>query len=1023
MPGDTHARYRPGKRSLRPAVLRLAFWQLRRTWFLLLFITLGMIAAVAIACAIPLLSDVMLTAGMRQTLQATPDSADIELNTQTQKISTSIVKDIQDQFGALFHHYAGNIIRSEQFAIPSGNFSLSPDQNHTVLTVYGTSIQQAVAHLGPIQGRLAHVTSNPTKELEVMLTPDTARALKVKVGSTFNLASSYLVNVTIGGTPVLQQHTSIISARVVGLFTVRPANAAYWHGQDFSPIRLAVEGAAPLSHYTLLVPDNALLAFFDQLSAFYHTDAIQTVDYGGGYNLIWHYHLDSSHLTINGLDALIDQLAGIQSTNDSLYGYLEDGGPIDVTPSFPYLLRVELASPIFSSNDNPSILEQFRSRIAVARIPVGVFTILILALILFFVSLMTTVLIDRQTDTVVLLRSRGASSGQVFGALLLQSVVLGIIALVIGLPLAVYAVFLLAQRMLLPAQLDALNIITSNPLQAALGTSWYALAIVFVALFTMSLSLFFAARMNILSMRREASRSNKRPLWQRLNLDVIAGVIALVGYGLSLYVTSVGAVLQGDAQVLIASPLAIIAPFFLIVGCMFLFLRIFPWLLQLGARLAARGRGAVSLLALAQIARSPRQSLRRTLLLALAIAFALFTLVYSATQAQHIQEIVTYQTGADFSAQLSYAGTAPAPLLKQYGSISGVISTSVGYIDHNEEGTANLPLELRAVDAASFGSTVIWPSQAAFLQARPLLAQLVSLRQSSAMSTVVPAIVDQTTSNKLLLHIGSPFTVRGNSAPGIIHYFVVGVVDHIPTINDRIAPGNGKVPMTIGGILVDYQSYANVYKNAKELKGLAPPDINQVWLHTRDDAISLASVRAALKNSQYHYTQLVDRRLLLATLQSDPLYLILDGVLIIGTVTALLLALIGDLLGSWLNARTHLLSFVTLRALGTTSRQVTNMLTWEQAIVYITGLLLGGGFGILLATSVIPVLTFTDLNSNLSNEQLFALQSALATQLVVPPSFPLVLLVLVSIYVIALTIMVRIVSRPALSSTLRLDED
>jgi len=185
----------------------------------------------------------------------------------------------------------------------------------------------------------------------------------------------------------------------------------------------------------------------------------------------------------------------------------------------------------------------------------------------------------------------------------------------------------------------------------------------------------------------------------------------------------------------------------------------------------------------------------------------------------------------------------------------------------------------------------------------------------------------------------------------------------------------------------------------------------------------LTSVRSALKNTKYHYTQLVDRRLLLATLQSDPLYLILDGVLIIGTVTALLLALIGDLLASWLSARTHLLSFVTLRALGTTSRQVTNMLTWEQAVVYITGFLLGGGFGTLLATSVIPVLTFTDLNSNLSNEQLFALQSALGTQLVVPPSLPLVLLILVSIYVIALTIMVRVVSRPALSQALRLDED
>ena len=144
-------------------------------------------------------------------------------------------------------------------------------------------------------------------------------------------------------------------------------------------------------------------------------------------------------------------------------------------------------------------------------------------------------LVDWQADTIAVLRSRGGSPGQIFGALLLQGVGLGIIALGIGLPVAGWSVLLLAQRMLPASELDALNIITSNPLQAVWGTIWYALAVVLAALFTMSLSFFFAARMNVLSLRREASRSNKRPLWQRFNLDVIAGAIALFGYGISLW--------------------------------------------------------------------------------------------------------------------------------------------------------------------------------------------------------------------------------------------------------------------------------------------------------------------------------------------------------------------------------------------------------------------------------------------------------------------------------------------------------
>src|SRR6266702_1325327 len=84
-------------RLLRPAFTTLAFWQLRRTWFLLLFITLGMVAAIVIASAIPLLSNVMMTAGFRNTLRATPDSADIQLLTQANGISTPVVQKIHNQ--------------------------------------------------------------------------------------------------------------------------------------------------------------------------------------------------------------------------------------------------------------------------------------------------------------------------------------------------------------------------------------------------------------------------------------------------------------------------------------------------------------------------------------------------------------------------------------------------------------------------------------------------------------------------------------------------------------------------------------------------------------------------------------------------------------------------------------------------------------------------------------------------------------------------------------------------------------
>src|SRR5205085_4754102 len=121
------------------------------------------------------------------------------------------------------------------------------------------------------------------------------------------------------------------------------------------------------------------------------------------------------------------------------------------------------------------------------------------------------------------------------------------------------------------------------------------------------------------------------------------------------------------------------------------------------------------------------------------------------------------------------------------------------------------------------------------------------------------------------------------------------------------------------------------------------PLLNQVWLHTKSDPASLESIRAVLNASSSHLMHVIDRYLLLATLQGDPLYLILMGVLEIGTISALLLALVGDILASWVSARTRIVSFASLRAIGATSRQIAFVFLSEQVVVYITGLILGVG--------------------------------------------------------------------------------
>lgn len=1022
-------------------LLTLASWQVRRTWFLLLCLTFGLLAAVMIACSLPLLSEVLTTAGLRSTLRATPASSAMELNVITTGLSTPVVQSLTHQFDPLFEQALGPLLTAKPLALTSPDFSFFPARPRTDLTIYATALPQAAPHLHLLQGRLAHLTSQPERELEVLLTPQTAHHLGIQVGSAIPLELHYLV---VASDRLSQQDSSLVTARVVGLFEVPPPQVTYWHGQDFLP--LLPETALDSSHDTLLVTDSALLALYDQLRTRVQTDALHPTDQSS-YALSWYYQLDSAQLNSPDLDALIDRLAALQSSIQQQYGSLGTDAAPSNPRSSPYLIRVDLASSLLSSNGTPGSLEEFRDRIAVARLPAGVFTLLTLALLLGFVSLLTTMLVDHQVGTLALVRSRGASRHSLFVAFFLPVFGLALLGLLLGLPLAAWIVVALAERMLPQALRDSLNLITSHPFQAVLGTLGYALAIIGAALLTMSGLLLGAVRQDVLALRRETTRSTKRPLWQRLQLDLIAGISGLVAYGLALYVTSLGPELQGAGQVLLATPVKLLAPFCFLVGCVFLSLRLFPILLHLLARFAARRRGAVALLALAQLARAPRQAWRRTLVLALALALALFTQVFSATQAQHIQDLVAASTGADFSGTLpayydfGYSGPpsqlpaiipAPTPLLAQFQSIKGVHSASVGFSDLGVSGTAGLAINVQAVEVASFARTVIWSSPAAFQTARPLLAQLLARRTTSATDVAIPAIIDQTMSQRLRLPVGATFTITlTHLAPGQLEYVVVGVLDRIPTIPPLVLPADrAEAPRVLGGVLVDYQTFVNAYVSALQTEVQThtldttpvPPSLNRVWLHTQDDPTSLANVRSTLTQPQWQVSSLVDRRALLADLQTDPLVLELEGLLLLGSVTALLLALCGDLLAAWESARTRWRSFAALRALGTTPRQVAGIFLWEQSLVYLTGALLGSALGIFLSASVIPSLTLTDLNANLDPEQFFALQSALPTPIVVSPALPLVGLLLVGLYLGALVIMVQAVVRPTLSRVLRGDE-
>ncbi|HLH61976.1 MAG TPA: FtsX-like permease family protein [Ktedonobacteraceae bacterium] len=981
-----------------PSMVTLALWQLRQTWRLLLIVGAGMIAAVILVCAVPLYSQVVMSAGLRDALNASPIASAITVTSSAPLVSQQAIRQVQQQLNQEMQSNLGQFINgAPQVSVQSQGISINTfDQ----VQLIGASIPQVRSHVRLLQGQLplnsAVETSSCACLLEIAITPQAAQNLHVQIGS--QLSAHLLFDNSV----LLTQVSATLPLQVVGIFEPISQNDPYWYGASFARQPLDVKG----SLYPSLVSNQAFITIFDQISrqVISKPGLARGTTLAEPLTLSEYYTFDISHIDINRLDDLANGL------NNILAG-------VSNKPVIPgYVEKTQANGP-------SDLLDSYSNRVDVVRIPVQSVAYLIVGLVLFFVSLMTDLLVERQSGAIAMLRSRGASRRQIFSALVIQSTGAGIIALLVGPLLAILSAVLLARVTLAVADQGALNLITADPVQVASGLYLSALIAVGVAVLAMIVAIYRATRLDVLALRREAARISNRPLWLRMGIDVLAGVVALTGYAFSVYITSPG-VLDDRTRVLILPPMTLVGAAFLLLGCTLLFLRVFPFILNFAANQAARSRSATPVLALAQMARAPRQSLRVILLLALAVAFAIFTLSFNASQANRIPQVVNYQVGADFNGTYpSNDRLATQSLAQQtaaFTHIPGVTAASIGYESSTRasESGVNLSMELRAVDIHTFASTAIWTTQDSSQSLPSLLALL-----KAPFSQNVPAIVDTAAWNNLHLSIGSPFTLTDYS--NTINFVAVARVNYIPTVDDSVQTSGTNDYVPFGGVLVDYQAYAAATESASG-SNLIP---TTVWLRTAGDPASLASVRHALSTGNTALTSVNDRRAITAALLNDPLYLVLIGVLIIGSLTALVLAFIGNLTVSWLSARSRQTNFAVMRALGSTPPQIAGVLTWEQSLVYATAIGLGIAFGVLLSFLVLPAFVFTTVTTSgsvnqFSTGEFYAVQNVPPIQMIIPGLLISIALgILVAICLLAVGLMVRVVSRPSVSMTLRVSED
>ena len=621
--------------------------------------------------------------------------------------------------------------------------------------------------------------------------------------------------------------------------------------------------------------------------------------------------------------------------------------------------RADAALPGVQLRVSPrTALQRQFTQVRLLTVSLVVFSIPILALIAYFIIMVAGMVVQRQQNEIAVLRSRGVSRGEVLGIYLLEGLILGVIALAAGLLLAQYAAQLMGwTRSFLDWTPRGDTPVELSP--EGIRSGLWVIGLTLVASILPALG---AAGHTIISYKQERARSIRKPLWQRMYLDVLLLIPAYYGYQQLKQrgtVSIFGRGLPGGDP--FSNPLLILTPALCMLALALLSLRIFPLVMGLVGNLVSRLPGVAGLLALRYLTRTPRAYTGPILLLILTLSLATFTASMAKTLDSHLNDQVLYDVGADVRvADLGQSleetggpggfgppaeGEAPtAPPadpnepkwlflpVTEYLKIPGVTaatrvtrsSTEASVADSRAAGT------VLGVDRIDFPGVAHWRDD----YARESLGMLMN-RLGAEPSGILASrgfLAEQG------LGVGAKIDLllRDTGASKTVPFVVVGVLDYFPTLY----PEDGAFFVANADYLFEAQGGMFPYE---VWLGVAPGTPREQI----DQGMSQLDMRSLVSD---------EAPTTIVAAQDRPERQGVYGLLSVGFLASALLTGLGFLFYSVISFQRRFIELGMLRAIGLSVRQMAVLLLWEQALIIGMGIVVGTLLGVGVSRYFIPFL-------------------------------------------------------------------
>ena len=524
---------------------------------------------------------------------------------------------------------------------------------------------------------------------------------------------------------------------------------------------------------------------------------------------------------------------------------------------------------------------------------------------------------DRDRRDLALLRARGASRRTLLALTAVESVALGLVGGLLGAGIALVATSLLVQG----------GVGLTIGRAAVAGGACVGLA--FTGALAARLAAGSGAFAGSVGEARRGGGRERRPLWQRLYLDVAALALSGLIYWLTAR-TGFSAVVNPDSNpTLSLSVYMFFAPALLWLGATLLLVRLrgraVSWLAGRGAgRRPASPRGFL----LASASRRGAAINRGLVLVGLLLAFGVNLGLFTATYDQQARVDAQLTLGADVVATAPPGVVANKRLAAKIAAVPGV--TAVTAVDHSYAYVGPDLQDTYGIDPATFGrATKLRDSYFLGGTAAQMLARL--------RSTPDGILVSKETITDYSLRAGDLLKLRVLDRSGgrfrVVPFHVLGTVQEFPS-----APK-------------DSFMVANLRYLETATHDAGP---NVVFARTSGDPVAVAARVAAATEADG--TAVRNIRQQTQQTVSSITTVDLTGIAKIETVFAVLLAAAAMGLFVALGLAERRQEFATMAALGASLRQISAFLWSETVLVLGAGLLLAAGLGWLLAQMLVAML-------------------------------------------------------------------